>query len=558
MGWNERRVFVTGASGIVGSWLVKRLLAEGAYVSVLVRDWDPQSELIRSGDVRRTAVVSGRLEDCDTLERALSRARGRHGLPPRRADRSSATALRSPLVTFEANVRGSYNLLEACRRQGSVVKRVVVASSDKAYGDVETLPYTEEMPVNGRHPYDVSKSCTDLHRRDLRAHLRPAGCDRALRQHLRRRRLELEPAGARHDPQRPRQRASDPAQRRHVPPRLRLRAGRRRGLSVPGRPCRRLGRPRRGVQLRARQGAERPGDDPPHPHPDGAGGPPTGHPQRGARGDQEPVPRFAQGANGARLARGLRRPGRPARDDRAGTRSSSGGRSARHHRWWRDEQPGAGHRSASGGRRRAGGGTVPDLWHAAPGRRRRSREPAAEQQLSDGGAVEPDGADVSAAGVRLPALPAGAARGVRKPRAHLQRLRVLLVVLGELGASCGSLRGDDLRAVRPLVAQPGHRDREQRRVSAAALRRPRRPSARHRAGRERGGGRRGERRTDAGAFPQRGHRGRRGARLRRGAPGRGKQRAGARARSERVHALAAAAPRRRRSGHGRVPARRAS
>jgi CDP-glucose 4,6-dehydratase len=161
MGWNERRVFVTGASGIVGSWLVKRLLADGAYVAVLVRDWDPQSELIRSGDVRRTAVVSGRLEDCDTLERALSE----HEVDTvfhLGAQTIVGTALRSPLVTFEANVRGSYNLLEACRRQGSVVKRVVVASSDKAYGDVETLPYTEEMPVNGRHPYDVSKSCTDL------------------------------------------------------------------------------------------------------------------------------------------------------------------------------------------------------------------------------------------------------------------------------------------------------------------------------------------------------------------------------------------------------------
>jgi CDP-glucose 4,6-dehydratase len=161
MGWKERRVFVTGASGIVGSWLVKRLLAEGAYVAVLVRDWDPQSELIRSGDVQRTAVVSGRLEDYDTLERGLSE----HDIDTvfhLGAQTIVGTALRSPLVTFEANVRGTYNLLEACRRQSAVVKRVVVASSDKAYGDVATLPYTEDMPVNGRHPYDVSKSCTDL------------------------------------------------------------------------------------------------------------------------------------------------------------------------------------------------------------------------------------------------------------------------------------------------------------------------------------------------------------------------------------------------------------
>ncbi len=73
-----------------------------------------------------------------------------------------ATALRNPLPTFETNVRGSYNLLEACRIHKSLVKRVVVASSDKAYGDGPSLPYTEDMPAAGRHPYDVSKSCTDL------------------------------------------------------------------------------------------------------------------------------------------------------------------------------------------------------------------------------------------------------------------------------------------------------------------------------------------------------------------------------------------------------------
>ena len=72
------------------------------------------------------------------------------------------TALRNPLPTFEANIRGTYNLLEACRVHRALVQRVVVASSDKAYGDAPTLPYTEDMPVNGRHPYDVSKSCTDL------------------------------------------------------------------------------------------------------------------------------------------------------------------------------------------------------------------------------------------------------------------------------------------------------------------------------------------------------------------------------------------------------------
>ena len=159
--WAERRVFVTGASGIVGSWLVKRLLADGAYVVVLIRDWDPQSELVRSGDIAKTSVINGCLEDYATLERAISQ----HEIDTvfhLGAQPIVGIALRSPLPTFESNIRGSYNLLEACRVHRSLVARVVVASSDKAYGEAVTLPYTEDMPLQGRHPYDVSKSCTDL------------------------------------------------------------------------------------------------------------------------------------------------------------------------------------------------------------------------------------------------------------------------------------------------------------------------------------------------------------------------------------------------------------
>jgi len=160
-GWKERSVLVTGATGLVGSWLVPRLLELGATVSVFVRDWDPQSELLRSGAVDRCRVVSGRLEAADDVERALVE----HEIDSvfhLGAQTLVGPALRSPLATFEANIRGTYNLLEACRRQSSGVKRILVASSDKAYGDSAVLPYTEEMPVRGQHPYDVSKSCTDL------------------------------------------------------------------------------------------------------------------------------------------------------------------------------------------------------------------------------------------------------------------------------------------------------------------------------------------------------------------------------------------------------------
>lgn len=159
--WVGRRVFVTGATGLVGSWLVKALVDARAYVVVLVRDWDPQTELVRSGTIRHTSVVNGRLEDFDGLERAINE----HEIDTvfhLGAQPIVSTALRNPLPTFEANIRGSYNLLEACRIHRSLVSRVVIASSDKAYGDSPTLPYTEDMPANGKHPYDVSKSCTDL------------------------------------------------------------------------------------------------------------------------------------------------------------------------------------------------------------------------------------------------------------------------------------------------------------------------------------------------------------------------------------------------------------
>jgi CDP-glucose 4,6-dehydratase len=161
MSWQGRRVYVTGATGILGSWLVKRLIAEGAYVVALVRDADPASELIRSGDINRISVVNGRLEDYDTQVRAINE----HEIDTvfhLAAQPIVTTALRSPLLTFESNVRGTWNVLESCRVYRELVTRVVVASSDKAYGDAAVLPYTEDMPLNGRHPYDVSKSCTDL------------------------------------------------------------------------------------------------------------------------------------------------------------------------------------------------------------------------------------------------------------------------------------------------------------------------------------------------------------------------------------------------------------
>jgi CDP-glucose 4,6-dehydratase len=161
MNWSDRRVFVTGATGIVGSWLVKELIAQGAYVVTLIRDADPQSELFRSGDYLKTAIVNGKLEDFYALERALNE----HEIDTvfhLGAQPIVGVAHRFPLQTFEANIRGTYNLLEACRIHRSLVQRIVIASSDKAYGAQPNLPYIEDMSLQGRHPYEVSKSCTDL------------------------------------------------------------------------------------------------------------------------------------------------------------------------------------------------------------------------------------------------------------------------------------------------------------------------------------------------------------------------------------------------------------
>jgi CDP-glucose 4,6-dehydratase len=154
-------VFVTGATGIVGSCLVRQLLENGANVAVLVRDADPQSELLRGGDINRCTVFNGQVEDLWTLERAISLHEAAYVFHLA-AQTIVGVAHRNPFTTFETNVRGTYNLLEACRLHGSLVEGVIVASSDKAYGEVDALPYLETMPLNGKHPYEVSKSCTDL------------------------------------------------------------------------------------------------------------------------------------------------------------------------------------------------------------------------------------------------------------------------------------------------------------------------------------------------------------------------------------------------------------
>jgi CDP-glucose 4,6-dehydratase len=158
--WRERRVLVTGATGIVGSRLCAKLLERGASVVAFVRDDDPQSSFYRDGIAPNCSIVRGDLARFEDCMRAINGAEA-DVVFHLGAQTLVATALRDPLETFESNLRGTYNLLEAARRLG-IVRALVVASSDKAYGDSDVLPYTETMPLVGRHPYDVSKSCTDL------------------------------------------------------------------------------------------------------------------------------------------------------------------------------------------------------------------------------------------------------------------------------------------------------------------------------------------------------------------------------------------------------------
>lgn len=159
--WTHRNVFVTGASGLLGSALVERLVREGANVIALVRDWVPDSRFVHEGFAERVTVARGELEDHAALLRILNEYEV-DSVFHLGAQTIVGTAARSALSTFEANVRGTWNLLEACRELRGLVERVIVASSDKAYGSHDTLPYREDMPLQGRFPYDVSKSCADL------------------------------------------------------------------------------------------------------------------------------------------------------------------------------------------------------------------------------------------------------------------------------------------------------------------------------------------------------------------------------------------------------------
>lgn len=158
--WRDRRVFVTGGTGLVGGWLIQRLIELNADVVALVRDWVPGSRLVRLGLEKQINVIRGDVRHQAELERAL----GEYEVDTvvhLAAQTIVGIANRNPISTFETNIGGTWALLEAVRRSPTV-KAVVIASSDKAYGTPRTLPYVETAPLMGEHPYDVSKSCADM------------------------------------------------------------------------------------------------------------------------------------------------------------------------------------------------------------------------------------------------------------------------------------------------------------------------------------------------------------------------------------------------------------
>ena len=154
-----RSVFVTGAYGLLGSWLVKSLIEQGARTTVLKRDAVVRSALVVEGTERRVNVVHGDICDAELIERAV----GEYEVDTvfhLAAQTIVGIANTAPLSTFETNIRGTWTVLEACRHLG--VRRVVVAASDKAYGIHDRLPYQEDFPLQPRYPYDVSKAATDM------------------------------------------------------------------------------------------------------------------------------------------------------------------------------------------------------------------------------------------------------------------------------------------------------------------------------------------------------------------------------------------------------------
>ncbi len=153
--WRDRSVLVTGATGFLGKWLVERFVRLNADVVILVRDEQRNSTVFAPF----VDLVRGDVTDQPLLERVIGEYEVRTVFHLA-AQTQVGVANRNPVSTWDTNVRGTWAVLEACRRS-PLIEQVIIASSDKAYGDQPRLPYTECMPLLAIHPYDASKACAD-------------------------------------------------------------------------------------------------------------------------------------------------------------------------------------------------------------------------------------------------------------------------------------------------------------------------------------------------------------------------------------------------------------
>ncbi len=158
--WKNKNVLITGCTGLLGSQLTKDLIDKNANAIGLIRDWVPQSNLFGMELYNKMVTVRGEIEDQALLERTINEYEV-EVVFHLAAQTIVGIANNNPISTFRSNIMGTWNILEACRRNKGV-KEIIVASSDKAYGECPDLPYNEETPLKGMHPYDVSKSCADL------------------------------------------------------------------------------------------------------------------------------------------------------------------------------------------------------------------------------------------------------------------------------------------------------------------------------------------------------------------------------------------------------------
>ena len=157
--WKGKKVFITGCNGFVGSWLTYELFKQGADVTGLIRDHITRSNLQLLNLEKNINIVHGDITDFNCLRRCLAEYEI-DTVFHLAAQPIVTVALKDPIGTFKANIEGTWNILEASRLLE--VQRLIIASSDKAYGTHDKLPYDETFPLKGQFPYDVSKTCSDL------------------------------------------------------------------------------------------------------------------------------------------------------------------------------------------------------------------------------------------------------------------------------------------------------------------------------------------------------------------------------------------------------------